>query len=56
MSFIEKTVAELRSIRSVFDVCSTGITIEKCVELAYSKFYYLYRDTILSLVSVARWS
>ncbi len=41
----------------MFDLAVGGMTIEKCISLAYSRFYYLFRDMILSLVRAgASWA
>jgi hypothetical protein len=49
-SFVDRTVAQLRSIRFVLDACMTGVTIDKCVGLAYAKFHELFRDAVRHLV------
>ena len=51
LSFISKTLSELPEVRSVFELAVSGLTFEKCVSIAYSRFYFLFRDTIQSLVS-----
>ena len=51
MSFVSKKLSELPEVRAVFDLAVTGMTIEKCIKLAYDRFYRLFRDAIQSLVS-----